>query len=269
MPKTKTNSKEAEAYLAKHNTPNQEILKSPTQKLIINISTVDANGKRIAEHIGKFNILGTDLYSETIEFRPLVTMNKLIKMLKSKGKDGKEQWRYVNETVFFNNYSDPMPDTKGGNACGKVFGDARKMLSGEAAKANNDKAKSYFYAFGMARFPGQDWMLVDFRIGGKRIITASEMFSKKTVGKRNAISQFVYTMSLVPDQDGSIHPGLSIEVDLDNVLPVDDILEADAKVAEFITASNARILATHKKYSAQQQSVEDDEDVNIEIGEDE
>lgn len=266
----KVDTKAEEEFLAKKLGPKQEALKSPTQKLIINVSTVDENGKNVAEHIGKFHVIGTDLYSDTIKFHPISTQNKLIKMTKTRGKDGVSTWNYVNETVFFSYYGDDLYDRRGGIACGKVFGDARKALSKEEAVANADKAKSFLYLFGLAYFPGREEpVLVDFRIGGKRITTVGDAFSSKTLGKGKHACQFMYDLNLKPNPEGGVHPILDVQVVSE--IGVSAIMPYDDSIKEYVDAHNARIMEQHTKYNSQQKAAEvvEDEDDNIDIGDDE
>lgn len=267
--KKESKSSAASEYLAKKLRPQQEALKAPTQKMIINVSPVDKEGKKIAEHIGKFHIEGTDLFSDIILFRPLASLNKLIKMSKSKDKEGKEKWNYINETILFTNYSDPIYDAKGTIACGKIFGQARQNLSAAEAKDNNDKAKSFLYIFGLAQFPNSDeWHFVDFRVGGKRIIACSDAFGVKTIGKNHVMSEFIYNFTLKPTSKG-VHPDLEIDTNTDETHDVDDILSYDEEINLYVKAHNDRVLALYKKYNSQSQVDDDDDLSGLDIGEDE
>ena len=263
------NSDKAKAFIASKLAPKSDFLNSPTKRMLINVSPMDEKGKKAPQNIGTFHIVGTDLYSDTILFRPIAYYNKLMKVVQSKTMEGKEIWATVNETVFFTNYSDMLYDKKGGIACGKIFGEARKALSKAELDANNEKAKSFMFVFGLATFPDSDEQhFVDFRIGGKRIIEASNAFSSKTIGKNHIISEFNCEMTLNPTSKG-VHPDLSITVDLDNPLPVDDIIEYDEKITDYIDKHNARIMASYKKYSEQSNAISEDADISIDIGEDE
>lgn len=264
-------SKDAESYLAKKNRPTVEPIKAPTKKLLINVSAVDKEGNDTSMHIGKFHVLDTDLYSKTIKFRPLGAYNKLIKLSKGKDSDGKEKWNYINESIFFTNYSDPIYDAKGGMACGKIFGTARKALSPAESKANDEKAKSFLYLFGLATFPDSDEeQFVDFRVGGKRIVAASDAFGSKTLPKGKTMSQFIFDFILKPTTKG-VHPDLIIEVNAEDIQPItEDIIKHDGLVEEYIEASNARIMSAYKRYAAQATvGVDNDLNDDIDIGEDE
>lgn len=262
-------SKEAEAYLAKKLRPEQEQLKSPTSKLVINVSPVDKEGNDTTAHIGKFHIEGTELYSKTIRFRPIHVANKLIKMTKTKNKDGSDRWNYINETVMFTNYSDPIYDAKGGFACGKLMGAARKELTEAEAKANNEKAKSFMFLFGLAQFPGsKEWHFVDFRVGGRRIMECSLAFSSATIGKMHHISEFIYDMNLKATSKG-VHPDLSLTVDVEDVQPVDEVIKYDTAINNYVDKHNERIMTLFNKYNKQQAVNSDDEYENLTIHDDE
>jgi hypothetical protein len=260
---------ESDAYMKRKLRPAMEPIKSPTQKMIINVSPLDANGKSIKQHVGAFHILGTDLYAEEVQFRPLAVYNKLIKMVQSKNKEGGEVWNYLNQTVFFSNYGEVLYDEKGGIACGKVLGEARKKLSKDEAEANNKKAKSYLYLYGLVKFPNdKEWHLVDFRVGGKRLMVISDAVSSKAIGKDHFMSQFIYDLKCVP-QAGSVHPELEMSTD-GKVHDIADILHYDNEITNFIDESNGRIMAKFNKYSKQQNEMtSDDDEETLEIGDDE
>lgn len=268
----KLDDKSVEAYMNKKLRPQEDLLKSPTQKMIINTAPKDENGKNIKEHIGTFHITGTELYADTVKFRPLAVFNKLIKMTQTKDKEGAKKWNYVNQTVFFANYGEPMYDAKGGLACGKIFGDARLRMNPEQKEANNEKAKSFLYLFGLVQFPKtKEWHFVDFRVGGKRIIAVSDAINYKNIGKNHVMSQFIYDLVCVPE-DESIHPSLSMTIDQKaGTQDVADILEYDNDISNYVEEHNERIMTQFKKYSAQADAVvhEDDEEETLDIGDDE
>lgn len=259
----KQDSKAAEEYLAKKLKPAVEAVKSPTKKLIINTSPLDSEGNSIKQHMGSFHIMGTDLYAERIKFRPIAVYNKLIKMVQTKTKEGADKWSYVNETVYFINYSDVMYDIKGGYACGKLLGEARKNMNKDEAKANNDKAKTYLYLYGLAQFPGtKEWHLVDFRVGGKRIISISDAVSTKTIGKGHFMGQFIFDLACIPNRV-SVHPDLDMSIDQRAGLQdVSDIMEYDTMITDFIEESNDRVIASFKKYNQQAQAAVVEDDLN-------
>lgn len=263
-------STESEAYLKRKLRPQEEQLKSPAQKLIINTSAIDENGKSIKQHVGTFHIVGTDLYSETIRFRPLSTLNKLIKMTKGKTKEGADTWNYVNQTVLFNNYGEVIYDAKGGIACGKVFGDARKALSPDEFKANDAKAKSFMYLFGLALFPGEkEWQFVELRVGGKRIMVIGDAVSNKNIGKTHFMSQFIYDMECIAQKD-TVHPDLQMTLDQRaGTQEISDILEYDSMISNYVEEHNNRIMVQFKKYSFQANSIEEEDEISIDIGDEE
>lgn len=250
----------AEDYMKKKLRPAEETVKSPAQKMIINTSSVDENGKSIKQHVGTFHVLNTDLYSETIKIRPLAVYNKLIKMIKGKDSEGKEKWNYVNQTVFFNNYGETLYDAKGGLACGKVFGEERARLSKEAAEANNDKAKSYLYLFGLVQFPGsKEWQLVDLRVGGKRIMEISKAVSTATIGKGHFMSQFIFDLTCT-SKAGTVHPDVTMTIDQKaGEQDVSNIIEYDNDIANYIESNNEYIMRMFNKYSTQAANITDDE----------
>jgi len=271
MSKAAAKLTESEEYLQRKMRKTEENLKSPSKKLIINTSAIDENGKSIKQHVGTFHIVGTDLYSETIRFRPLSALNKLIKMTKGKTKEGTDTWNYVNQTILFSNYGEVIYDAKGGTACGKVFGDARKALSPAQAEANNEKAKSFMYLFGLAQFPGEkEWHFVDLRVGGKRIMVISDAISNKNIGKTHFMSQFIYDMTCIA-QAATIHPNLEMRLDQKaGIQDIASIIDYDNQISNYVEEHNSRIMATFKKYSTQAGAiVEDEEEINIDIGDDE
>ena len=264
----KVDNTASDAYLArKLAVGKKDVIKSPTAKLMINIDGADADGNDISQHVGKFHIAGTNLYSKTIKLRPLILENKLVKMTKGKGPNGAAKWSYVNESVFFLHYGETIYDRKGGIACGKVFGDAKKALSEAAKEENDNKASSFLYIFGLADFGDGVQHLVDFRVGGKRIIAFSDAMSWKTVPKGSHMSQFAYNLKCVP-VSGTSHPKIEIAFNQDEILPIDaEVIAADEAVNAYIDAHNAQIMESYKRYNSQAaETVVDD---SLEIGDDE
>lgn len=266
----KSMSTAAVEYLQRKKAEQFNVLKSPTERLLINVSPINEKGEKAPQNIGTFHVIGTDLYSDTIVFRPLVVTNKLMKLAQTKTKEGKEIWATVNETIFFNSYQDTIYDKKGGIACGKVFGGEKEKLNTEQLKANTEKAKSFMFIFGWAKFPTEEtFRLVDFRIGGKRIVEASNAFNSRTIGKGNIISEFLYEMNLTPTTKG-VHPDLHISADLSKKLDIEDIISDDDKITKYIEEHNKRIMETHKKYVNQASTMLDEHDeATLEIGDDE
>lgn len=263
-------SKTVEDYIARKKAEQFNQLKSPTERLLINVSPINEKGEKAPQNIGTFHVVGTNLYNDTVEFRPLVVTNKLMRLAQTKTREGKEIWATMNETIFFNSYSDTIYDKKGGIACGKVFGTEKEKLNKEQLQANTEKAKSFMFIFGRVKFPEEDkYRLVDFRVGGKRIMEASNAFNTRTIGKGNLISEYLYEMTLTANSKG-VHPDLHITPDLSTKLNIEDIIADDEAIMAYIEEHNKRIMETHKKYVNQaENSLTDEEETSLIIGDDE
>jgi hypothetical protein len=256
---TEVNNEE-KAYLDKKLGKTEQTARNTDfKRLLINTDTVDNEGNDVP--MDTFHILGTTLYSKEIDFRPILFKNKLIKQVQVKDKDG-ERWKTQNETILFDYYGDPIPDARGGLACGRVFGESAKRLSEEAQVANKAKAKAYMIMLGYATFPGAVPVLVEFRVGGKKTVDFSDKLNKKFTGKDVHYSQLNYGLSLKRAK-GQKFPALTIDVDPENTLPVTSaIIAAESKAQDYVKGHNEYIMSRHKKYTGQQDAVADENDLN-------
>lgn len=205
--------------------------------LVVNTDEVDNNGNEIPAKT--FHINGTDLYSKTIKFRPLDMYNRIIKTVQNKDK----KWEVVNETIYYKR-EQPI-DKAGGIACGRIInGPLLKQMTDSEKELNRKKATFYGYLFGFVEFPGEEPVLVEWRLpGGKAWQVGDALKVLSDAGKMN---NFSIDLTLKPVK-GSVHPELEVLPDVTNRYTLDEkAIEGAGHVLDHVSKRNAWISEQHR-----------------------
>lgn len=128
------------------------------KRLITTVVTKeDAEGNSVSKHL--FQIQGEDNFSANIvTFKVYDIQNKII------ARDPTNPSTVLSETVYFDQVRKDVviPDSAGGNACGRVF---KSSGASEADIAASKKASNWYTVlFGEVTFPGSEPQLVNFRM---------------------------------------------------------------------------------------------------------
>lgn len=118
-----------------------------------------APGKFAPEHV--FKLADEELNSQTITFKLFDVQNKLVK------RDPADPNKVLSETVFFDQVRKgvDIPDSTGGNACGRTFPSWEgKKFSPAERQVQSKIANYYTYLIGEVTFPGQQPTLANFRM---------------------------------------------------------------------------------------------------------
>lgn len=229
--------------------------------LIVNIASEDDEGNEIP--VKTFHLTGTNNYSKSISFRPLGFFNKLIAM-KQEG----NKWKVTNETVFYNK-EQPI-DARGGIACGRLLGKAiPESWSEEQRRANKTKANYYGFLFGLVEFPGQEPVLVNFRLPGGKAMQVSQALNEMDKQGRYQFYNMTMKLSTNPKDKSSPHPVLEISPDLNEKLTVSELKEPLHVIKSYVDQHNVRIKTSFQNASLARKSLNSDIDISSAVEDDE
>jgi hypothetical protein len=111
--------------------------------------------------------------SNVVTFKLFEKKQRLV----ARGSDG---IAVINESVYFDypKKDVPIPDAKGGNACGRSFPswEGVKTFSTERQQEERKKANYYTYIFGEVTFPGKKPELVNFRLTARSAQELDKVF---------------------------------------------------------------------------------------------
>jgi hypothetical protein len=211
------------------------------KQLIINADKVDEDGNKIESDT--WHIRGDKHYTDTISFRPLRYVNKFIRMVQGQDK----RWKNENESIFVEGF-EPAYDMKGTTGCGRIVGSLPDSWTEDQKQANFKKATVYGFMFGLATFPGEKPVLVNFRAAPAKAKVIRDAINKKTIGDLS-IYQLDYTLKLAQVK-GEKFPILEMTPDLNNVhTRFTDIIAYMPEVDNFISAHNKRIMSMRERLS--------------------
>lgn len=208
-------------------------------QLAINLDFKDAEGNKVQP--GTWHLRDTNLYSDTISFRPLRYTNKYIRMIKN----GKI-WKSDNESIFVNNF-DTAYDAKGTIACGRIVGTLPESWTEAQKQENFKRATCYGMLFGLATFPNEEPVMVNFRAAPGKAKVIREAISPKTLGKDSRMYYYDYILLLEPEA-GSIHPNFTMLPNLnDRHTSIGDVIPYIEQADSFIEAHNSRIMKLRER----------------------
>lgn len=135
------------------------------KRLVINkLDVEDDDGGFHTKHL--FQVEGEEAaYSSSeVNFKVYETMNKLI------ARDEVDAMKVISESIYFDGIKkdSKIPDSAGGNACGRTFPawEGRAFTDEDRAKQKKI-AGWYTFAFGEVTFPGKAPLLVNLRLTGR------------------------------------------------------------------------------------------------------
>lgn len=163
---------------------------SPQMKqLAINADKVDEAGKKL--EVDTWHIRKENVYSDTVQFRPLRYKQKFIRMVQND-----KQWKTENESIFVEGF-EPAYDSNGGLGCGRLIGKLPAHWTEEQRQANFKKANIYGFLFGLVTFPGGTPTLVNFRAAPAKAQIVREAIANRALGGED-MYRYDFTMKLVP-----------------------------------------------------------------------
>lgn len=234
---------EEQAYLDSIRKETAKPEYSGPARLMINELAKDENGNK--QVIGSWHIQGTDKYFDgPIKFRPIRTYHKLIRY----SVDAKENYTLAGQSVYFSNFFDEIPDSLGGNALGRTFGN--KNLTQEERDKQRELAETYMNIFGLVTFGDDEPYPVVYRVRGSKIVDFSEAFNSLPKGKDFTLYNYeLETYQPTDEKTGKAKSYWSVKItpDLSEPLPIAPILAYDAEIQEFIKEENLRVLEEHKQ----------------------
>lgn len=240
MTKVQKLTSEEEAFLAEEQI--KDAAKKPSipqmTQLLINADFQDDKGNKVIPFT--WNIRGEAEYVETIEFQPLRYVSKFIRMVQEDKK-----WKNENESIFFNGW-EPAYDKLGTIGCGRIIGRLPTTWTEEQKQANYKKATQYGFLFGLAKFPGKDAVLVNFRASPSKDRYIREMVTKNLPeGKK--MYQVPFNMTITPPAKGEKFPGLVMTA-LNKDVSLKEAIPFIQEVDHFIKAHNDRIMQYRKQF---------------------
>lgn len=201
-------------------------------------SEVEFKGKKTPVKEYFFRIKDEPNYSaEEISFKVLATRNRLLSW-------SIEGTTVTKESVFFEGVfkNENIPDSSGGNACGRSFATWEGVKSFDDARRaeENKKARWYTYLFGEVTFPGKAPVVVNYRLTGPQSMSWGAI--EKALGKDVGGA----LLKVVPvggaKNDKFVLPEYTI---LQTGLDTSETKESLAAIEAYIDGENDKILELH------------------------
>lgn len=237
---------EEEAFLA------EEMIKDAAKKpampmmtqLLINGDRVNDKGEKIEPDT--WNIRGESVYVDTIDFQPLRYVSKFIRMVQEDKK-----WKNENESIFFNGW-EPAYDALGTVGCGRIIGRLPATWSEAQKQANYKQATQYGFLFGLAKFPGKDPVLVNFRASPSKDRqireTVVQNLPLNSDGTAKKMYQVSLKMKLSPPAKGEKFTAMDLTV-VDRNGSFLELLPYIKEVDAYIKSHNDRIMERRKQFA--------------------
>ena len=211
-----------------------------------------------------FTIRGTNLFSDTIKFRPI--LERYIIMKRAGEKDN---FKVLGQTVYFSDWNEERLDTFGTKSCGRRFGKEIKDLSDEDKALEKAKANLYTIVWGMVEFPDADPQLVMLRLSGGKMFKWGQATNRKVIGCQPNERMFTFK-GVAAAKDPSLSPedrkkakgaSLIIEPDMSTRLSVNDIAEIGGEVMGHINMHNKMVQEKHIEAAATPWYEDEDSDI--------
>lgn len=191
----------------------------------------EVDGEVVEVPFGSFHIQGTKLHANEITFRPILSLNKIVK------RETSGQFKVLGETIYFRDWFDGVSriDTFGGVDCGRLFGKAVKDLSPEQQELERDKAKVYTDVFGLAYVGGStEGVFVRLRLSGGKSMRWSQATNNKVLNNQPAWTRNFNLKLVLPKNDPLLTPqqraearntscNLIVTPDMSKILSSDEI----------------------------------------------
>lgn len=239
-------------FLALANSQHRE--ESPFKFLAIvqdNGYTDEVDGEVIDVPFGNFHIRGTKLFAKEIKFRPILSLNKIMKRA---GQEDK--FKVIGETIYFTDWrGESRVDTLGTVDCGRLFGKAASSLPPELLALEKQKATLYTDVYGLATIKDSEPVFVRFRVSKGKSVRWSTASDTKVI--RANPHQREFTLKLVlPKDDPLLTPqergearntvvNLLVSADMSKLLPASDISREGGMLLSWMQKHNEHIKEKH------------------------
>jgi hypothetical protein len=239
-------------FLTLANSQHRE--ESPFKYLAIvqdNGYTDEVDGEVIDVPFGNFHICGTNLFDKEIKFRPILSLNKIMKRA---GQEDK--YKVIGETIYFTDWrGESRVDTLGTVDCGRLFGKAANSLPPELLALEKQKATLYTDVYGLATIKGSEPVFVRFRVSKGKSVRWSNATDSKVI--RSNPHQREFTLKLVlPKDDPLLTPqergearntvvNLLVSADMSKLLPTSDVSREGGMLLSWMGKHNDHIKEKH------------------------
>jgi len=200
-----------------------------------------APGKFAEEHV--FQIAGDEMSNATeITFKVFDVQNKLIK------RDPGDPMKVLAESVYFDAVKKgvTIPDSTGGNACGRTFPSWEDRKFTKADQQTQSKIANYYtYLFGEVTFPGQAPVLANFRMPAS-VVKEWYNFQPNTLGReKDKWPTYLLTLKVSAQQEKSQFAAVKFSLK-DMNLAVEDANTVLEQINKHVQEHNEQIINKQK-----------------------
>lgn len=209
---------------------------------IIGQSTENADGDVIQRYLFTADVKDTTAPSgRTVSLRPVGVYNRMLRMEQTDN-----AWQTTGETIMFrmgdiwdNGSRKPIPDSLGGDALGRVFGEEAKALDSKTSEQMKKDSRWYTYLFGEFTFEDGTSVFGNLRLTGGQ---AADLGKAKL--RDDKLADVKVNLKVAPAKQGLRKFDITFEkVD---AKPLANFGELEDTMLEYIDTINNKVLEAYQ-----------------------